>query len=179
MPASTQQPPFLLLGQVLRPHGVRGELRVNILTDYPERIGPEMVVYLGSDPGDPATVTEYEIVQARRHQQFLILLLKGISDRNAADRLREQYVMVPLDEAVPLDEDEFYLFQAIGLAVYTAEGEHLGRVAEILETGANDVYIVQGPRGEILLPATDECILDIDIEAGKMTVHLLDGLLGE
>lgn len=174
----SKQPPFLLLGQVLRPHGVRGELRVNVMTAYPERIGPDMTVYLGSDPNNPDTATEYKIVQARSHQQYLILQLEGITDRNAADRLRERYVMVALAEAVPLAEDEFYLYQAIGLAVYTDAGENLGKVVEILETGANDVYVVQGPRGEILLPSIEDCILDIDIEAGKMTVHLLDGLLG-
>jgi 16S rRNA processing protein RimM len=172
-------PPFLLLGQVLRPHGVRGELRVEVLTAYPERIGPDMTVYLGSNPDKPATATAYQVVQARTHQQYLILQLEGITDRNAADRLRECYVMVPLDEAVPLDEDEFYLYQAIGLAVYADTGEDLGRVVDIIETGANDVYVVQGPRGEILLPSIADCILDVDVEAGKMTVHLLDGLLGD
>ena len=175
----SKQLPFLLLGKVLRPHGVRGEIRVDIMTAYPERIGPERVVHIGSNPDDPATAAEYKIIQARPHQQYLILQLAGITDRNAADRLREHYVMVPLEEAVPLEADEFYLFQAIGLAVYTDTGESLGQVIEILETGANDVYLVQGPRGEILLPAIEDCILDIDIEAGKMTVHLLDDLLGD
>jgi 16S rRNA processing protein RimM len=168
-----------MLGQILRPHGVRGELRVNVMTAYPERIGPEMMVFLGPDPENPATATGYKVVHVRTHQQYLILQLEGITDRDAADRLREHYVMVELDQAVPLAEDEFYLYQAIGLEVVTDEGETLGRVVEILETGANDVYLVQGPRGEILLPSIDECILDVDIEAGKMTVHLLDGLLGD
>jgi 16S rRNA processing protein RimM len=107
----------------------------------------------------------------------LILQVDGVDDRDAADLLREQYVMVALEDAVPLDDDEFYLFQAIGLAVYTDDGESLGAVVDVLETGANDVYVVQGPRGEVLLPAIDECIVDVDIDAGKMTVHLMDGLL--
>ncbi len=149
------------------------------MTAYPERIGPEMTLYLGSEPDNPATAAGYEVIQARTHQQYLILQLEGITDRNAADLLRDLYVMVALDQAVPLGDDEFYLYQAIGLAVITDEGETLGRVVEILETGANDVYVVQGPRGEILLPSIDDCILDVDVEAGKMTVHLLDGLLGE
>jgi 16S rRNA processing protein RimM len=85
--------------------------------------------------------------------------------------------MIPLEDAVPLEDDEFYLYQAIGLDVYTDEGDHLGHVVDILETGANDVYVVQGQRGEVLLPAIDDCVLDVDIAAGKMTVHLLDGLL--
>jgi 16S rRNA processing protein RimM len=119
------------------------------------------------------------VVSARRHLQYLILRLEGVEDRSTADLLRERYVMVPLEDAVPLEEGEFYLFQAIGLAVSTAEQEHLGEIVDVLETGANDVYVVQGPRGEILIPAIADCILDIDIEARTMTVQLMDGLLGD
>jgi len=172
----SEQPRFLLLGRILRPHGIRGEIRVEVLTAYPERITPGMVVSVGPDAAaDDAP--EYEITKVRTHHQYLILQVDGIDDRDTADSLRELYVMIPLDDAVPLEDDEFYLFQAIGLAVCTDDGEDLGAVVDVLETGANDVYVVQGPRGEVLLPAIDECILDVDIEAGKMTVHLMDGLL--
>jgi 16S rRNA processing protein RimM len=177
MPA--QSPPFLLLGRVLRPHGIRGELRIEVMTAYPERVGPEMTVYIGPDPANAATAKIYEILNARAHQDYLILQLAGVPDRNAADLLREHYVMITPEDAVPLEDDEFYLYQAIGLAVYTDEGDRLGTVSDILETGANDVYVVQGPRGEILLPAIDECILEIDIDGRKMTVRLMDGLLGD
>ncbi|RPI96489.1 MAG: 16S rRNA processing protein RimM [Chloroflexi bacterium] len=177
MPA--EQPPFLLLGRVLRPHGIRGEIRIEVLTDYPERIVPGMTGYIDRDPKNARSEVEYTIESARTHQQYLILRLEDIPDRDAADMLREQFVMVAFDDAVPLDEDEFYLFQAIGLAVYTDAGEHLGDVADVLETGANDVYVVQGPRGEILLPAVDEVILDVDLDAGRMTVRLMAGLLGD
>jgi 16S rRNA processing protein RimM len=173
------QPPFLLLGRVLRPHGIRGELRIEVLTDYPERIVSGTEVYLGPDPEDGTTAVLYRVIHARKHQQYLILHLEDIPDRNAADLLRQQYVMVPLEDAVPLEDGEFYLFQAIGLRVHTDEGEDLGAVDEIIETGANDVYVVRGPRGEILLPATDECVVEVNIDAGTMTVHLLDGLLGD
>lgn len=171
------QPPFLLLGKVLRPHGLRGELRIEVLTAYPERIASNSTVYIGRDPQNAGIATAYEVQRARKHQQYLILQLVGVPDRNAADLLRQQYVMVPLENAVPLEDDEFYLFQAIGLAVYTDTGEHLGQVVELIETGANDVYVVHGPRGEVLLPAIDECVLTIDIDAGTMTVRLMDGLL--
>jgi 16S rRNA processing protein RimM len=173
------QPPFLLLGRVLRPQGVRGELRIEVLTAYPERIVPQMMVYFGPDPKNPETAVEYEIVSARSHQKYLILQVAGVMDRNAADVLREQYVMVALKDAIPLEEDEFYLFQAIGLAVYTVENEHLGKIVDVLETGANDVYVIQGPRGEVLVPAIDECVVDVNVEAGKMTVRLMEGLLGD
>lgn len=176
-PSAPPEPPFLLLGRILRPHGIRGEVRIEVLTAYPERIGPQSRIYLGADPADRRRAVAYTVVHARPHQEYLILKLEGINDRSAADLLRAQYVMVALEDAVPLEEGEFYLFQAIGLQVYTDAGEHLGQVTDVLETGANDVYVVHGARGEILLPAIDECVLRVDIAAQRMTVHLLDGLL--
>jgi 16S rRNA processing protein RimM len=175
---SSNPPPFLVLGQVLRPHGVRGELRIAVQTAYPERIVPGTQLYVGPDPEDMSSAILYRVTKSRKHQQYLILQLEGVAERDAADALRQQYVMVAFEDAVPLEEDEFYLYQVIGLAVYTVDDEPLGRVAEVIETGANDVYVVQGPRGEILLPAIDECVVDMDFEAGTMTVQLMDGLLG-
>lgn len=172
-------PPFLLLGRVLRPHGVRGEVRIEILTAYPERIVPDQRVYLGRDPSDVRTAVPHTVIRARKHQHYLILQFKEIPDRNAAELLREQYVMVALEDAVPLEEGEYYLFQVIGLRAISTEGEELGSVVDVIETGANDVFVVHGPRGEILLPDIDECIRDIDFETGTLTVQLLDGLLGE
>ncbi len=179
MTPPTGTPPFLLLGRVLRPHGIRGELRIEVLTAYPERIVPEQRVYLGPDPADVSAARLYTIAQARRHQQYLILQFAEIGDRNAAELLREQYVMVAFEDAVPLEDGEYYLFQVIGLNVITTDGETLGNVKEVLETGANDVFVVHGPRGEILLPVIDECVQDIDFDAGTINVRLLDGLLGE
>jgi 16S rRNA processing protein RimM len=172
-------PPFLLLGRVMRPHGVRGEICIQILTAYPERIVADMRVYLGNDPKDPSSAVARRVESARKHQRYLLLQLEGITDRSAAELMRGEYVMVPLQDAIPLDAGEFYLFQVIGLAVYTEEGEHLGEVVDVIETGANDVYVVRGPHGEVLLPAIDECVLDVDIDGGKMTVHLLEGLLSD
>ncbi|MCL4239205.1 MAG: 16S rRNA processing protein RimM [Anaerolineae bacterium] len=179
MTPPTGTPPFLLLGQVLRPHGIRGELRVEVLTAYPERIGPGQRVYLGPSPTDVSAARLYTIVQARQHQKYLILQLAGIGDRNAAELLREQYVMVAFEDAVPLEDGEYYLFQVIGLEVVTTEGEVLGSIQEVLETGANDVFVVRGPRGEVLLPVIDECVQHIDFDAGRITVRLLEDLLGE
>ncbi len=175
----SDEPHFLLLGRVLRPHGIRGELRLEILTAYPERIVSGKRVYLGTNPYDPASVSEHTVVQARKHQHYLILQLEAITTRNEAELWREHYVMVNMDEAVPLEEGEYYLYQLIGLNVITDEDEMLGTVTDTIETGANNVFVVHGPRGEVLLPDIDECILDIDIDAGTMTVHIMDGLLGD
>lgn len=78
---------------------------------------------------------------------------------------------------MPLEEDEYYLYQIVGLAAWTLQGEYLGRVREVLITGANDVFIVRGPKGEILLPAIEEVIQEIDLEAGRLTVMLMEGLM--
>lgn len=182
MPSHTtppEQPPFLVLGRVLRPHGIRGELRMEILTAYPERIVPGKRLYIGPDTSRPDTAVVYVVSRARKHQHYLIMQVEGIDNRSAAELLRDQYIMVTPDEAVPLEEGEFYLFQLIGLTVRTDKDDLLGELTEVIETGANDVYVVRGPRGEVLLPAIDDCILDIDFDNQTMTVHLLDGLLGD
>ena len=87
-------------------------------------------------------------------------------------------LQVPETEAVPLEEGEYFLFQLVGLAVFSDEGQELGRLTQVLETGANNVFVVAGVDGEILLPDIDDVILDIDFANGRMTVHLLPGLLG-
>jgi 16S rRNA processing protein RimM len=175
MPKDT--PPFLLLGEVLRPHGIRGELRMKIMTDHPERIPELEQVYLGKDPASP-NATGYGVERMRIDRQYGLLKLEGIDDRNQADLLRGLFVMVDLEHAVPLEEGEVYLYQLIGLNVSTEAGEALGVLTDVLETGANDVYVVDSPQyGEVLIPATDETILDMDVEAGTMTVNLPDGLL--
>lgn len=174
----SQQPAYLVLGEILRPHGVRGELRVRLMTEYPERIAKLKTVYLADSP-DAAKPTPYAVKGMRMNGDYGLLRLGGIEERNAADRLRGLIVLVDMEHAVPLEEGEFYLYQLIGLSVQTVEGEALGRLEEVLETGANDVYIIDSPRyGEILIPATDETIIKTDVAAGIMTVKLPEGLLG-
>lgn len=171
------QPKFLLLGEILRPHGVRGELKMRILTDYPERIAELGTVYIGRDPehDDPRA---YHVEAMRMHQGYGLLKLEGVDDRDAADLLRTRFVMVTLENAVPLEADEVYLYQLLGITVYTHEGDVLGTLTEVLETGANDVYVVQSQRyGEVLIPITHETLLSTDVPGGKMVVRLPEGLL--
>jgi 16S rRNA processing protein RimM len=86
-------------------------------------------------------------------------------------------VQIPVEEAVPLEKGEYYFFQLVGVRVETEGGEWLGQIVDVIETGANDVYVVHGPRGEVLLPAIDDVILDLDLESKQMVVHLIPGLL--
>jgi len=174
---SQPQPDYLLLGEILRPHGVAGEVRMRVLTAYPERLAEIKSVYLDSDP-DSTDALEYAVEGVRMHQGYALLKLKGIDDRNQADTLRELFVMIPLEDAVPLEEGEFYLYQLIGLEVQTDGGIKLGTLTEVLETGANDVYIIDSPQyGEVLIPATPETIIKTDLDEGLIVVKLLDGLL--
>ena len=179
MTSKRARPKYLHIGQVLRPHGIRGELRLKILTDYPERVNKIKTVYLGTDVNQ-TDATPYSVKAARLHKQYLLLTLAEINDRNEAELLREQFVMVKLEDAVPLEDDEIYLYELIGLTVRTDEGETLGEIRDVIETGANDVYVVNSREyGEVLVPAHDETIIEIDTEDEVVIVKLPDGLLPE
>jgi 16S rRNA processing protein RimM len=109
----------------------------------------------------------------------LLLKLKGCDDRNAAEFLREAVVEVTIDDAVPLENDEYYHFQIVGMQAETEEGQVLGEIVEVLglPQGANDVYVIHGPFGEILVPAIDAVVVDLDIEAGRIVLNLPPGLV--
>jgi 16S rRNA processing protein RimM len=171
------QPRYLLVGEVLRPHGILGELRVRVLTAYPERLVRLKTIYIGRDIDAP-DVKPYRLTKGRLHQEYALLKLEGINDRTQAEAFRQMFIMVAIEDAVPLDEGEIYLYQLIGLTVITDTGEKLGSITEVLETGANDVYIVDSPQyGEILIPITPETHLKTDTQAGVVIVKLPDGLL--
>ena len=172
-----KRPQHLVIGEVLRPHGVQGELRIRLLTDYPERIAQLKVVYLGTSVDAP-NLKPYPVAGMRLHLEYGLLSLHGINSRAKADRLRNLLIMVDIENAVPLEDGEFYLFELIGLEVRTEAGESLGTISEVIETGANDVYVVDSPRyREVLIPATDETILRTDIAGRVVVVRLPEGLL--
>lgn len=166
------EPEFLVVGRIVRPHGVRGEILMKIMTAYPERLADIQTVYLGHDH------KPYRIEQLRSHNKGILICFEGIYNRDLAEELRNLSVGIHIKDAVPLENGEFYLFQIEGIRVITDEGQELGRLTDLIETGANDVYIVTGPGGEeILIPAIPDVIRQIDTERGVMVVHLLEGLL--
>jgi 16S rRNA processing protein RimM len=121
---------------------------------------------------------ERRTIESARWQKGLVYLrLSGIDDREAAAELGGRLLAIPESELEPLPEGQYYRFQLIGLSVVSREGEELGRVTEVLSTGANDVYVVHGDRGEFLLPATDQVVREIDLETGRMLIDVLPGLL--
>lgn len=166
-------PDFLVIGRIIKPHGIRGEVAVKALTDFPERFESITTVYVG----DETSARRYTITATRPHKQGILCVFEAVSDRDAAEALRGLYLKIPIEEAMPLPADTYYHHQLIGLQVVTDTGLPLGRLADILETGANDVYVVHGSGSEVLLPATAEVIRSVDLAAGQMVVHLLDGLV--
>jgi 16S rRNA processing protein RimM len=166
------EPAFLAVGRVLRPHGVRGELRIEVLTDSPEHLSELKTVYVG-EAHDP-----YPLESVRLHQKIVLLKLRGCDDRNTADELRDEVVYVAVQDAVPLDTGEVYEYQIEGMQVVTDEGQHLGEIVEVFTApGANDVFIVHGPLGELLIPAIEDVVVALELEAGRLVIHLLPGLI--
>lgn len=164
---------YLAIGRVVRAHGLRGEISVTVLTEFPDRFETTEWVYLGNEFEAEA----YRLEQFRWHKKNILLTLAGVTNRTEAEKLRGQFVQVPVEEAVLLPEGSYYLYQLIGLRVVTTAGDELGSITEIIETGANDVYVVERDGRQILLPAIIEVIQVIDLEAGQMVVQLIDGLI--
>ena len=165
-----------MVGEVLRPHGVRGEVRVRVLTENREQILDLEYVYLAKSPEDKDRI-RLDVRGVRFNKSYALLALAGHSSRNDAEQLRSKLVMIDPAQAAPLQADQYYLFQLIGLTV-VCHDEEIGRVKEVLQTGANDVYVVDSPtHGELLLPAHDETIVSIDFDSQMITMSLPDGLI--
>ncbi len=154
------------VGRVLAPHGLRGELKVQSFSDFPQRFDPGATLWLD---GRPLTVE-----RSRWQGKGLVLKLEGTDSREAAEALRGRELQAPLIE--DLGEDTYYRDDLIGLKVLDGEGAALGTLAEILATGSNDVYVVRGSRGDLLLPATDDVIKSIDLAARTIVVEVIEGL---
>lgn len=165
-------PAFLAIGKLRRPHGVHGEIIMDILTDFPERLHRGSLLYIGE------AHQEIRLNSIRPNNRTLLVSLAGYTTPETVGVFRNQIVFVPAADRPPLPEGEYYHHQIIGLRVVSDEGQELGHVSEILETGANDVFVVRPSMGsDILLPAIDPVILQVDLEQGEMLVHLLPGLI--
>lgn len=165
---------MLQVGVITQTHGVHGEVKVFPTTDDAERFKELKQVIL--DTGKETLSLEIQAVKF--FKQYVILKFKGIDNINDIERYKRCPLLVTRDEAVKLEEDEYFIADMIGLTVATEDGDVLGTLKDVIRTGANDVYVIQSERyGEVLLPAIKDCILDVDIQGGRMKVHLLDGLV--
>lgn len=166
------EPRFLVIGEITKPHGVRGEVRVRPHTDLPERFGWLSQVYVGK-----TRLQLLNVESVRWHKDILLMKFEGLDNRNEIEGFRGHNLHVPESEAIPLAEGEYFLYQLIGLQVVSDDGQELGALTRVIETGANNVFVVRGEAGELLLPDIPDVVLDINFEDGRMTVHLLPGLL--
>lgn len=162
---SSSEPAFLVVGKFRRPHGVRGEIPLELFSELLDLLAPECIIYIG-ERHQPLTI------KANRWKQELLLLkFNGLDDRSAVEAFTNELVYVKPDQLPPLDDGEYYYHQLIGLKVDDEDGEFLGVLTDILQTGANDVFVINNEAGkETLIPDTEEAVLKIDIKAGRMRV---------
>lgn len=165
---------YLQVGVISNTHGIRGEVKVFPTTDDPARFKKLKNVFL--DTGKE--YLELEIEQVKFFKQFVILKFKGYDTINDVERYKQKSLMVDREHAVKLKKNEYFIADLLGLSVYTENEDPLGTLTDVLQTGANDVYVVKmEEQKEVLIPAIRECILEVDMQTRRMKVHLLEGLL--
>jgi len=165
---------YLRVGVITSPHGLRGDVKVFPTTDDVNRFKKLKKAYI--DTGKEKMPVTVE--QARFFKNMVILKFKEMNRIEDCEPFRNKDILITRDQAVKLNPDENFIADLIGLKVLTDESEEFGTVKDILQTAANDVYLIEGPEGkEYLFPSIKECILNVDLEAGTVTVHIMDGLL--
>jgi 16S rRNA processing protein RimM len=173
-PAEGEPVVYLVVGTLRRSHGIRGDILLDVTTDFPERLRPGTSLYIGDKK------QSLKITRRRPHNDGLIIGFEGISTAEQVAKYRAQTVYVLAEDRPALPEGEYYHHQVLGLKVVDESGAVLGVITEIIETGANDVYVVnndQPPVREILIPAIKQVLLDVDLDTKTMRVHLLPGLV--
>ncbi|KAA8784602.1 16S rRNA processing protein RimM [Paenibacillus sp. 4624] len=167
---------FMNVGKVVNTHGIRGELKIMPLTDFPEvRFAKNAELFLFTPDNRPVPVT---VESARLHKNMYIVRLKEYGNINEVEKFKGGIAKVSKENLAELEEGEYYFHQIVGCAVITEEGETLGTISEILTPGANDVWVVKTPAGkEVLIPVIDDVVLDVDVEQKLVKIHLMEGLL--
>ncbi|NLK38593.1 MAG: 16S rRNA processing protein RimM [Epulopiscium sp.] len=164
---------YFEIGKVAGTHGIKGTLRVFPTTEDPSRyelLKEIMIEHKGKKE-------TFHIEKIAYHKKFVLVTVKEIKDINIAEEYKGATILIPESSALPLASNEYYIRDLYGLRVITEDGEDLGELVDIYETGANDVYAVKkGDEKELLIPAISQCIIKVDIPAGEMVVRLLEGL---
>lgn len=167
---------LLKVGVISSTHGIRGEVKVFPTTDDPNRFKKLKQIILDTGKGQK----ELEIQGVKFFKQFVILKFKDIDDINDIEKYKGKSLFVTRENAVELEEDEYFIADLIDMQVVLEDGAVFGTLTDVMETGANDVYCIETEKyGEVLIPAIKECILDVDIENNKMVIHLMAGLVDE
>ncbi|WP_283594216.1 ribosome maturation factor RimM [Limosilactobacillus galli] len=165
---------FYNVGKVVNTHGIRGDVRVMPTTDFvAERFAKGQDLYL-QQAGEPLKLI---VESARQHKGFILVKFVGYDNINDVQAFRDHELMVSGKDQQPLEDGQYYYHQIIGLSVKTVDGEELGTIKEILSPGANDVWVVQRDgKKDLLLPVIDDVVKDVDLDAGEVTVELMEGL---
>lgn len=171
MSKAEEQDVYLAIARIVAPSGTKGEVKGEILTDFPDRFARLTRVFVGDE------FVAYEVLSARVRKRLVYLHFKGCDTMNDAEALRGKIVRIPVSEAVPLPEDHYYWYQIFDLEVWTVGGEYIGKIVDILERPANDVYVVQGKDREVLIPAIEDVVKKVDLQKGRMVIQPIPGLL--
>lgn len=165
---------FYNVGKIVNTHGIRGDVRVMPTTDFvAERFAKGQDLYL-QQAGEPLKLI---VESARQHKGFILVKFVGYDNINDVQAFRDHELMVSGKDQQPLEDGQYYYHQIIGLSVKTVDGEELGTIKEILSPGANDVWVVQRDgKKDLLLPVIDNVVKDVDLDAGEVTVELMEGL---
>jgi 16S rRNA processing protein RimM len=164
---------LLPIGRVIKTHGVKGKVKAEYFGEDLHRFSHYREIFIVGEKGRPEP---YELIEAIPRPPGLILRLKGIEKIEEAESLKGKEIFIKKEALLELEEGEYYWADLLGMRVETREGKGIGKVKEIFSTGAHDVYVVEGKRGEILLPATEEVIQSIDLEKRVMRVIRIEGL---
>ena len=165
---------YFEVGQIVNTFGIKGLVKVKPFTDDPERFEELKKVYICKKDN----LIEVEIEEVKYHKDMVLLKLKGIDDMNQAETLKGLYLKIDRKNAKKLPKDTYFIADLIGLDVYSDENELLGKLEDIYNTGANDIYVVKSELGkQLLLPSIPDVIKEIDLEKEKIIVHLLKGLI--
>lgn len=165
---------LLKVGIISSTHGIRGQVKIYPTTDDVRRFDDLKTVILKAK----GTEQTLHVEAVQYFKQFVIVKFKEYNNINDVEQYKNAELFVTREDAVPLEEDEYFIADLIGLIVETDEGQMLGEVADVIQTGANDVYVVRtAEEKELLLPAIRDCVRSVDMKNGKITIHLMDGLL--
>jgi 16S rRNA processing protein RimM len=167
----------IAVGKIKSPHGTKGEVKIISLTDFPSRFKPGLALYI-SPP--LLQIQQLVIENVKFKAKEIILKFMNIDNREQAEDLKGRTLQVSLDEVESLPEGSYWQFQILGLKVFTTNNAYLGRISEILQTDANDVYVVESPKfnkGKILIPAIKQVVKQVDLEKGIMVIEPMPGLL--
>lgn len=165
---------YLEIGQIVNTFGIKGMVKIKPFTDDINRFDKLEKIYIKDKNGKK----EYQIQEVKYHKNMVLMKLEGIDTPEQADKLRQSYLLVDREKEKPLEEGVYYIVDLIGLKVYTDEDVLLGNVEDIFNTGSNDIYVVKDENGkQVLLPGIPEVLKKVDLENGRITVHLIPGLM--